>query len=266
MYILFYFFFVGSLFVYPTTMNGKFLISNPSDTALSVKLQINTDTGFDDLGGATFVIDFDTASLSFNYPPMEEHNYTFHNFSGGKYEKATVTKVLPNQLWVNIELAADNEGTLVHANDWTDVLTVYFNKKNEAENFCFEAQNNSIYWSVFDGNNKTFWNAGNFTSECVITGNEENNIIPANFELSQNYPNPFNPSTKISFKLKTGGNTKMILYDILGREVGRIIDKELAAGSYQVEISGSSLPSGIYIYTLHVEKKYSEVRKMVLLK
>ncbi len=265
--ILFCLFVLISLSIYPTTMNGKFLVFNYSDTTVGIKLQINTDTGTDDLGGATIIINFDTASLSFDNFPLEDYHYSFHNFSGGKYEKAAVTKVLPNQLWVNLELIADDEGIPVaDINEWTDVVTVYFYKKNETETFHIEAQHNSVYWSVFDGDNKTLWSTGDFTSESAMTDKKEEINIPGSFALSQNYPNPFNPSTKINFKLKNDGDTKLILFDLLGKEIVRIIDKQLSAGSYEVEIDGSDLSSGIYIYSLEVEGKFSAVRKMVLLK
>ncbi|MGE5862003.1 MAG: hypothetical protein ACM34J_15680, partial [Ignavibacteria bacterium] len=102
--ILFCFFWGLSISIYPTTINGRFLVFNYSDTSAGIKLQINTGAETEDLGGATFIINFDTLSLSFDSLPDENYNYTFHNFSGGNYEKAFLTKVLSNQLWVNIEL------------------------------------------------------------------------------------------------------------------------------------------------------------------
>jgi hypothetical protein len=264
--ILFCFFWGLSISIYPTTINGRFLVFNYSDTSAGIKLQINTGAETEDLGGATFIINFDTLSLSFDSLPDENYNYTFHNFSGGNYEKAFLTKVLSNQLWVNIELLSDNEGNSpAGINGWTDVVTINFHKKNEAETFWIEAQKNSLYWSVFGGDNKTMIAAGDFTVENAVTQNNE--IAAAfDFELSQNYPNPFNPATKINFKLKSGGNTKLILYDILGKEIATLVDKELSAGDYETEVDGSRLSSGIYVYSLKVDGKFSAVKKMILMK
>lgn len=73
---------------------------------------------------------------------------------------------------------------------------------------------------------------------------------PATFSLRQNYPNPFNPSTTIHFELPTQSHVRLVLYDLLGREVARLIDAQKPAGGYDVPIDGSMLPSGVYFYRL----------------
>ncbi len=85
------------------------------------------------------------------------------------------------------------------------------------------------------------------------------------FTLNQNYPNPFNPSTKISFQIQEYGFVKLIVYDVLGNEVGSIVNENRPAGSYEVDFNASNLPSGIYMYTLTVGN-YSDSKKMILLK
>ncbi|HVO72964.1 MAG TPA: T9SS type A sorting domain-containing protein [Ignavibacteriaceae bacterium] len=263
--ILMCFLFFANFFIYPTTISGRFIVYNYSDTSAGIKLQINTNIENGSLGGATFIINFDTASLSFNSLPEENYNYTFHNFSGGSYEKAFLTKVLPNQLWINIESLSDSAEPAEVISGWMDVITINFRKKNGAETFWVEADKNSLYWSVFDGDNKTLWEPGDFTVENTVTDNKQN-TLPEDFELCQNYPNPFNPSTKIKFKLQSGGNTKLIVYDLLGNEILRLVDKDLPSGNYEAELDGRKLSSGMYIYSLRVDGKYSGVKKMMLLK
>jgi photosystem II stability/assembly factor-like uncharacterized protein len=94
--------------------------------------------------------------------------------------------------------------------------------------------------------------------------------IPKTYSLSQNYPNPFNPATNIRFSLPNpseGGamNTKLIVYDALGREVATLINEQLKPGSYEVEWDASNYPSGVYFYRLATEV-YSQTRKMILIK
>ncbi len=60
----------------------------------------------------------------------------------------------------------------------------------------------------------------------VITINKSETLIPAEYSLSQNYPNPFNPFTKISFDIPQDGNVKLIVYDLLGREIMRLLNNE----------------------------------------
>lgn len=94
--------------------------------------------------------------------------------------------------------------------------------------------------------------------------------IPEHFNLHQNYPNPFNPSTKIKFSLplpSQGGAqaVKLVIYDIIGREVAILVNEQLNPGSYEVEWDGSNYPSGVYFYKL-ITGDYSETKKMVMLR
>lgn len=89
--------------------------------------------------------------------------------------------------------------------------------------------------------------------------------FPTHYELCQNYPNPFNPSTSIRFSLKESGHTTLIIYDLLGKEVARLVDRELPAGYHEVTFSNQHLPSGIYFYKL-TANRFTAFKKMMLLK
>ena len=99
-----------------------------------------------------------------------------------------------------------------------------------------------------------------------LTGiNPVNNNIPAEFKVHQNYPNPFNPVTKIKFALPKSGNVKLVLFDMLGREVTALVNEQLNQGEYEVNWNASSFPSGTYFYKL-IAGDYTETKKMVLVK
>lgn len=85
------------------------------------------------------------------------------------------------------------------------------------------------------------------------------------FRLEQNYPNPFNPTTTVSFELPAKGQATLMVYDVLGREVARLVEGEKGPGKYEVKFDGSNLPSGIYFYRLQAGN-YSETKKLLLLK
>ena len=92
---------------------------------------------------------------------------------------------------------------------------------------------------------------------------------PAKFELGQNYPNPSNPVSKIDFTLPFKGKVSLKVYDLLGREVETLIDKELQADYYTAEFDGSNLGSGVYFYRLLVsgaEGNVSKTMKMMIIK
>ena len=78
----------------------------------------------------------------------------------------------------------------------------------------------------------------------------QNAGIPLMYTLSQNYPNPFNPVTDIKFSIKNAGHVSLKIYDLLGRELYTLVDKEMSAGVYTARFNASEFASGIYIYRL----------------
>ncbi len=98
-----------------------------------------------------------------------------------------------------------------------------------------------------------------------ITGTDNQKISTFIYSLEQNYPNPFNPTTNIRFTIPKNNQTSLIIYDILGREITKLINRELNPGTYEFVFDGSSLPSGIYFYKLN-SGSFSKIRKMLLIK
>ena len=96
------------------------------------------------------------------------------------------------------------------------------------------------------------------------------NDIPDKFYLSQNYPNPFNPTTTIKYSIPSvetshASSVRLIVYDLLGREVASLVNEEKPAGNYEVKWNAANLPSGIYMYKINAGN-YTAVKKMILLK
>jgi len=94
--------------------------------------------------------------------------------------------------------------------------------------------------------------------------------LPKAFEMSQNFPNPFNPSTTIQYDLPQAGHVQIKVFDIRGRVVATLVDREETAGSHTVqwsgrEDSGRTLGSGVYFYRMQTAS-FNRTRKMVLLK
>ncbi len=89
--------------------------------------------------------------------------------------------------------------------------------------------------------------------------------IIKDYKLNQNYPNPFNPVTKISFNLPVESKTLLIIYDLTGREVKRLVDESLSAGIHEVNFNGEFLSSGVYFYKL-ITPGFTQSKKMVLIK
>ncbi len=94
--------------------------------------------------------------------------------------------------------------------------------------------------------------------------------IPPTFELYQNYPNPFNPLTNISFSIKQSTEIKLIIYDMLGREVKTLVDRIISPGNYSLTWDGTDnknncVRSGIYMCRI-LSEQYSDSQKMVLIR
>lgn len=95
-------------------------------------------------------------------------------------------------------------------------------------------------------------------------------VIPEKYQLEQNYPNPFNLATKISFDIKQHSKVKLEIFNLLGKKITTLINKQLPAGSYNITWNGTdennnTMPSGVYFYQLHTDNHTSS-KKMILLK
>ncbi len=96
-------------------------------------------------------------------------------------------------------------------------------------------------------------------------------FIPSEFSLSQNYPNPFNPSTTIRYSIPAASRVRLIVYDLLGKEVEVLVNETKTAGRYSVEFNASHLASGVYFYQIEAvsqDKKYEykEAKKLLLIR
>jgi pectate lyase len=99
----------------------------------------------------------------------------------------------------------------------------------------------------------------------ITTSIKDSRQIPTSFSLKQNYPNPFNPTTKIEFSIPVKASIKLEVFDLLGRKILKLLDQEEDAGNYTINFDGSSLSSGIYIYSLSSPYEIMS-KKMILLK
>ncbi|MDP1675787.1 MAG: T9SS type A sorting domain-containing protein [Bacteroidota bacterium] len=115
----------------------------------------------------------------------------------------------------------------------------------------------TLYISTYDGVYQS-------NLKNVLT-NVSKTSEPYQFILEQNYPNPFNPATTIQYQLPEVGDVRLIVYDMLGREVAILVDGIKEAGYYTSVFDGSKLSSGLYFYRISVGK-FANVKKMMLVK
>ncbi len=98
--------------------------------------------------------------------------------------------------------------------------------------------------------------------------NISNNIfnIPNNYQLFQNYPNPYNSLTNIQYSINKKCYVQIKIFDLLGREINSLINNDNKSGNYEVLFDGTNLASGTYFYSLIVNEKIIETKRMVILK
>ena len=110
---------------------------------------------------------------------------------------------------------------------------------------------------------------GNGVASKAVVASPE--ALPEEFFLGQNFPNPFNPTTNISFGLPQSGNVKLVVYNLLGKELRTITAGTMEAGKYNVvwnslDNMGRKVGTGIYFYRLMVDSHTMATKKMLLMK
>ena len=112
----------------------------------------------------------------------------------------------------------------------------------------------------------------------ILNNIKETNLLSNDYQLFQNYPNPFNPVTTIKYSIpanakgemsnhqpSAGAGTKLVVYDMLGREVATLVNEDKAPGNYEVVFDASKLSSGVYFYRLTTQG-FTASRKMLVVK
>jgi endo-1,4-beta-xylanase len=144
--------------------------------------------------------------------------------------------------------------------DTTTIDTVY-----QAPAF---AAGSRIYWHVSASNDS---GTSAYTATAVfVTGDqiltvEGAPLVPAKLDLLQNYPNPFNPTTGIRYQVPAISEVKLVVYDMLGRELATVVKETKMPGTYEAGFDATGLPSGVYVYRLTAGQT-SISRKMVFMK
>jgi hypothetical protein len=168
---------------------------------------------------------------------------------------------------VEVFIARSGDG----GNTWTDVLVSDHKSRPKAGyqgDYIGITSSNGKIWPVwmddFTGVQQA-WTVG----VDVLTGVVENNSNPKIFSLEQNYPNPFNPVTKIRFTvpagISSGAFVSILIYDMSGKHVETLLNKQMNPGSHEVEWNAANYSSGVYFYKLQAEG-FVDTKKMILIK
>jgi len=122
--------------------------------------------------------------------------------------------------------------------------------------FAIRATAGLLYW---------FCKATGIAESLQTGASETTSGLPTTAALEQNYPNPFNPTTHIRYQIAKSRLVRLVVYDILGREVAVLVNGYKGPGRYEVEFDAATLPSGVYFARLEAGT-YREMKKMILLR
>jgi aminopeptidase N len=187
--------------------------------------------------------------------PVYQNGYNFVNTSGNTWRinflaKQTQTNAgffpIPIEIKFSFSTGADT------------TVRVMNSINNQLFSFYFNRQPTNV---VFDPNNMIVIK----TASLVMGIDETQSITPNNFELYQNEPNPFNPVTNISYDIAKNSHVKLVVYDLLGKEIKTLVNENKTAGRYSVSFNGMNLPSGLYLYRIETDN-YTQVKKMMMVK
>ncbi len=158
---------------------------------------------------------------------------------------------------------------LLESSENDSLLLTYFASLNQGESFRNPAAGD-IYSRYIT---KPFYDGDSvFFSTQNITDIKDVDYLPTEFKLEQNYPNPFNPSTRINFQIPSNAFVQLEVYDILGRKIKTLINKEMNSGTYYADFDGSDFASGVYIYRLRATPmggqagNFVSTKKMLMIK
>lgn len=120
--------------------------------------------------------------------------------------------------------------------------------------------NDPAYWKA------SYWVNGSPGRDDKIAAEVAGSDLPIDFCLHQNYPNPFNASTQIEFSLPLQSRVKITVYDVLGREIERLVDQELPAGNHSCTWDAARHAPGVYIYRINTSTGFVQTKKMISIK
>lgn len=159
-------------------------------------------------------------------------------------------------------LAADSlEENEYTSESWTAFVDAYFNAQDAMNNnYSYNISAADVLGEARDSLQSAIDNL------IIVSINEfSQSHSLEDYLLGQNYPNPFNAVTTIEFTIPEAGEINLIVYDMLGNVVARLVSDKQTAGHHKVRFDASSLSSGIYFYALKAGD-IKNVKKLMFVK
>jgi hypothetical protein len=208
--------------------------------------------------------------ISANVWITRKHNQSIFNIAQEDGYSGTAGSPM-GTLWANTTTAAADSGS------YTNFVGMHGGSSQSIINdtISLYLPQDSLYFDVvftsYTGQN----NGGGFSYIRTSVNNSELDmddeyLIPDKYALQQNFPNPFNPRTTIHYELPNQELVQIIIFNLLGHQVKRLVDGFRGAGVNSIvwdatNDHGQPVSAGIYIYQLQADG-FLQTRKMILLK
>jgi hypothetical protein len=152
---------------------------------------------------------------------------------------------------------------------WTDIHGAGCQRSDpKPRSFTGYTHNGNGYYNpnAPQGDGIRIYNYVRLVRTAFITGvNNQGSNIPDSHTLFQNYPNPFNPVTSIKYNIPQNSFVKLLVYDLLGKEIETLVNENKTAGSYRIDWNASNYPSGVYLCRIQAGDYVKNI-KMILIK
>lgn len=192
---------------------------------------------------------------TFSFVPVELVSFSAEVF-GGDVNLSWITATELNNYGFQVERR--NAESI----DWVNVGFVNGNgSTTETSYYSFSDNSLTVGKYYYRLKQLDFGGSFEYSNEVEVTILEVLN----DFTLNQNYPNPFNPSTRISFSIPQNSFVTLKVFDVLGNEIETLVNRDLSAGSYDIEFVSKNFTSGVYFYNL-TAGEFTKTMKMILSK
>ena len=205
-----------------------------------------------------------TASGSNFFAGTQGHGIFISSDNGDNWNQTSLTDhyILDIKSRDNKVFAAALEGLYISINNGNSWISKREGMPSNSFTFAMEMNADNIFLGTLG---YSVWKRS-YSQTVGIQSNSA--VLPDKFNLSQNYPNPFNPTTKINFTLPVSSFVTLKIYNTTGKEVAKLVNNDLAAGSYTYDFDAASLSSGIYFYQINAtgSQSFTKTMRMVLVK
>ncbi|MCK6600910.1 MAG: T9SS type A sorting domain-containing protein [Bacteroidetes bacterium] len=219
---------------------------------------VTYDEPFITISGLNSFSEFAIGSGSDNPLPVELVSFT-GKLTGGKVSLNWSTRSETNNYGWEIERSEDRSQKSEDRlnTDWESIgFVAGKGTTTEAQTYSFSSTFSSGKFRL-----KQIDTDGTVSFSQVLSFEQ----IPSVLTLNQNYPNPFNPSTVIGFSLPVSGKVSLKIYDITGREIATLLNRDLESGSHSVTFDASGFAAGVYFCNLAFNGQVV-TKKLTLLK